>query len=536
MNLKIRLCFNDRIGIVADISNIVVAESLNIVSMEVVRKSDEAHVYMELEGAEHQDDSDKIVSILKKIEDLREIDFIDTLPHQERENRFRVLLDNISDGVVSIDREGKVTTINKVASRVYMCNADEIIGKSIKRIDLPQYAILKCLDGSILKNVKQTLITPCRRYQYISTCTPIRDSSGMVVGAVEIAKDMQELKRMAQTVSEPSQISFSDIIGNNPSIREAIAFSQKIAATDAPVAIRGGSGTGKELFACAIHTASHRLGCFVPINCAALPEPLLESELFGYSGGAFTGGKKEGKPGLFETAKDGTVFLDEIAEMSLASQAKLLRLIQEGAVRRIGGTREIPINARIITATNKNIERLVEEKAFRQDLYYRVNVLPIHIPPLKQRLEDIPVLVEHFLFQLTSKLGKKMPSFTPDAYEKMYRHDWPGNVRELKNVVDRATILCECDTIDSNCVLFSHEMGHHPLHTPPNLNSNHLSLKERVADLEQQIIVESLKQHKTVRNTARTLKISHPALLKKMRKYDIRTVTQVRTGNEVTAP
>jgi PAS domain S-box-containing protein len=536
LNLKIRLCFKDRIGIVADISNIVAAENLNIVSMEVIRKSDEAHVYMEMEGTENKDDSDKIVSILKNIEDLREVDFIDSLPQQEREDRFRVVLDNISDGVVSIDREGKVTTINKVASRVYMCKADEIIGKSIKTIDLPQYAILKCLNGSNLKNVKQTLIRPYRRYQYISTCRPIRDSSGMVVGAVEISKDMQEVKRMVQTVSDPSQISFSDIIGNNPAVREAIAFAQKIAATDAPVAIRGGSGTGKELFARAIHAASNRLGSFVPINCAALPEPLLESELFGYSGGAFTGGIKEGKPGLFETAKDGTVFLDEIAEMSLASQAKLLRLIQEGAVRRIGGTKEIPINARIITATNKNIERLVEEKAFRQDLYYRVNVLPIHIPPLNQRLDDIPVIVEHFLFQLTSKLGKKIPNFTPDAYEKMYRHDWPGNVRELKNVVDRAAILCECDAIDSNCVLFSHEMGHHPLHSSSSLNSNHQSLKERVADLEQQIIVESLKQHKSVRSTARTLKISHPALLKKMQKYDIRTITQVRTGNDVAAP
>jgi PAS domain S-box-containing protein len=536
LNLKIRLCFKDRIGIVADISNIIAAENLNIVSMEVIRKSDEAHVYMEMEGTENKDDSDKIVSILKNIEDLREVDFIDSLPQQEREDRFRVVLDNISDGVVSIDREGKVTTINKVASRVYMCKADEIIGKSIKTIDLPQYAILKCLNGSNLKNVKQTLIRPDRRYQYISTCRPIRDSSGMVVGAVEISKDMQEVKRMVQTVSDPSQISFSDIIGNNPAVREAIAFAQKIAATDAPVAIRGGSGTGKELFARAIHAASNRLGSFVPINCAALPEPLLESELFGYSGGAFTGGIKEGKPGLFETAKDGTVFLDEIAEMSLASQAKLLRLIQEGAVRRIGGTKEIPINARIITATNKNMERLVEEKAFRQDLYYRVNVLPIHIPPLNQRLDDIPVIVEHFLFQLTSKLGKKIPNFTPDAYEKMYRHDWPGNVRELKNVVERAAILCECDAIDSNCVLFSHEMGHHPLHSSSNLNSNHQSLKERVADLEQQIIVESLKQHKSVRSTARTLKISHPALLKKMQKYDIRTITQVRTGNDVAAP
>jgi PAS domain S-box-containing protein len=535
LNLKIRLCFRDRIGIVADISNIITANDLNIVFMEVVRKNDQAHVFAEVEGGQKFDDTNKLIDILKAIKDLQEIHFIDTLPQEEREDRFRVVLDNISDGVVSIDRKGEVTTINKVASRVYDCSADEIIGKSIKSIDLPQYAILKCLDGRSLKNVKQNLINPKGRYQYISTCRPIRDSSGMVVGAVEIAKDMQEVKQMAQTFSELSQISFSDIIGENSTIQEAIAFAQKIAVTDAPVSIRGGSGTGKELFARAIHTSSNRSGSFVPINCAALPDPLLESELFGYVGGAYTGGKKEGKPGLFETAKDGTVFLDEIAEMSLASQAKLLRLIQEGAVRRIGGSKEIPINARIVTATNKNLERLVEEKAFRQDLYYRVSVLPIHIPPLNQRLEDIPVLVEHFLFQLSTKLGEKMPALTARAYEKLKQHDWPGNIRELKNVVDRAAILCEGDLIDADCIFFSHEMGRHPIQATVNPPSDKSSLKERIADLEQEIIVETLKSAKTIRQTARSLKISHPALIKKMKKYDIKTVTRVTRGNNVAA-
>jgi PAS domain S-box-containing protein len=533
LNLKIRLCFQDRIGIVADISNILAANGLNIVFMEVVRRSVQAIVYVEVEGAGQFDDTRKLIEILQSIQDIQEIDFIDTLPQEAREDRFRVVLDNISDGVVSVDREGMVTTINKVASRVYECQAAEIIGKSIKQIDLPQYAILKCLDGRILKNVKQNLITPKGRYQYISTCRPIRDSSGLVVGAVEIAKDMQEVKRMAQTFSEPSQITFSDIIGKNAAVQEAIGFAQKIAATDAPVSIRGGSGTGKELFARAIHASSNRSGSFVPINCAALPDPLLESELFGYVGGTFTGGKKEGKPGLFETAKGGTVFLDEIADMSLASQAKLLRLIQEGAVRRIGGSKEIPINARIITATNKNLERLVEEKLFRQDLYYRISVLPIHIPPLNQRLDDIPVLVEHFLFQLSTKLGEKMPSLTTRAYEKLMQHDWPGNVRELKNVVDRAAILSECDIIDADCIYFSHEIGLYPIPAASKPSPDYTSLKKQVADLEQKIIVETLKSAKTVRQTARRLEISHPALLKKMRKYSIKTVTQVTQGDTV---
>ncbi len=530
MNLKIRLCFRDRIGIVADISKRIAENELNIVLMEVVRKDDEAHVYVDVEGGGRIEHNDLILNMLRSIPDLKEIDVIDTLPQEERENRFRVVLDNMSDGVLSIDKEGRVTTINKVASRVFMRKPADIIGKSIRSIELPQYAILKCLDGRSLKNVKQNLITRQGRYQYISTCRPIRDSSGTVVGAVEIAKDMHEVKRMAQTVSEPSQISFSDIIGKNPVVKAAISFAQKIAATDPPVSIRGASGTGKELFARAIHTASGRCGAFVPINCAALPDPLLESELFGYVGGAFTGGKKEGKPGLFETAKDGTVFLDEIAEMSLSSQAKLLRLIQEGAVRRIGGTKEMPIDARIITATNKNLERMVEEKRFRQDLYYRVSVLPIHIPPLKQRIEDIPLLVEHFLFQLASKLGAAMPTLSSGAFKKLMHHDWPGNIRELKNVVDRAAILCECESIDIDCILLSHEIGQHSAQPQNEWMASKASLKERIAEYEQQIIVDALKIDKTIRKTARALKISHPALIKKMRKYNIRTVTRVESS------
>ena len=527
MNAKMRLCYRDRIGIVAEISKNVADNGMNIVFMEVVRKRGNAIVYMEIEGQVQDDGFAPIIDSIKNTQGLQEINFIDTLPQEEREDRFRVVLDNISDGVVSIDREGKVTTINRVASRAYRCKPEEIIGRGIKNIDLPQYAILECLKGRSLKNVKQNLITSQGRYQYISTCRPIKDTSGMIVGAVEIAKDLQEIQQMCRTYSEPEQISFSDIIGKNPAIKAAIAFAQKIAATDAPVALRGASGTGKELFARAIHMASNRSGAFVPINCAALPDPLLESELFGYVGGAFTGGKSKGKAGLFETARDGTVFLDEIADMSMASQAKLLRLIQEGAVRRIGGTKEIAINTRIITATNKNLEQLVEEKAFRKDLYYRVSVLPIHIPPLSQRLDDIPFLVDHFLFQLTSKLGGTMPVLTRRAFEKLEQHHWPGNIRELKNVVQRAAILCEHGTIDVDSIVFSHEMGQNPPSMSDTSIPTHSSLKEQVANLEKRIIINTLKTAKTIRKCGRILKISHPALIKKMKKYNIQKVTRI---------
>ncbi|MBF0376264.1 MAG: sigma 54-interacting transcriptional regulator [Desulfamplus sp.] len=570
MNYKLKLCFNDRMGIVADISTILADSGFNIVSMEVDRKSNsktknsEAHVYTEIEDIEHKLDQNKLIHLFDTINNFLEIEFIDILPQEEKANRFKAVLDNMSDGVVSVDRNGIVTTINKVAADAFMCNSEDIIGKSVKILNMPQYEILNCLKGYKIDNVKQNLITSKGRYQYISTCKPIRDSSDKIIGAVEIAKEMQEIKKLAESLSiEADSINFSDIIGKSQIIKDAIAFAQKIAPTDITVSLYGPSGTGKELFAKAIHNASRSTGAYIPVNCAAFPEQLLESELFGYVGGSFTGGKKEGKIGLFEAASNGTIFLDEIAEMNLASQAKLLRLIQEKAVRRIGDSKEIPINTRIVTATNKNLEQLVKENRFREDLYYRINVIPINVPPLKQRKEDIPILVEHFLFQLFIRLGKKISFLTPSALEKLNSYNWPGNVRELKSVVERAAFLSSTNDsqgnlgINTDSILFNHELNsyHKSIENIVNNNPNNISiddkssspngkldinresypysssLKEQVAEFEKKMIIDILKLKKTIRKTASELKISHPALLKKMQKYDIRIDKIVTTGN-----
>lgn len=528
MNIKLKLLFKDRVGIVADISAIIAKRGLNIVSMEVERLHDKAHVYMESETGQQVSSKEDIFNILGEIPDLLEISLIDTLPHEERENRFRVVLDNISDGVISIDKRGKVTTINRMARKAFNLIDQELIGQDIKTLNLPNYSILECLRGKRFNNVKQNLLSETGRYQYFSTGRPIRDSSKRIIGAVEIAKDMQEIKMLAKSISEPSQISFSDIIGQSPAINEAISFAQKIAITDSIVSIRGASGTGKELLAHAIHTASNRSGPFVPISCAALPEQLLESELFGYVGGAFTGSRKEGKQGLFEIARDGTIFLDEISEMPLPSQAKILRVIQEKKIRRVGGSEEIPVDTRIITATNQNIEQLMDQKLFRQDLYYRINVLPIHIPPLEERIEDIPILVEHFLFQLASKLDKKTQSITSEALHKLGKHNWPGNVRELKNVIERAAILCDVDTIDVNYILFSHEIGKKKQVAKSLVLSDKLigqSLKESISEYEKEIVVEALGKSKSIRGTAKLLGMSHTALFKKLKKFNIKMET-----------
>lgn len=521
-NVKLQILFTDRVGIVANVATIMAEQAANIVSMEVDVEGDKAIVYVEAETDETVD-REKLLDCLMTISNFEKISVIQTLPQEKREKRFQVVLDSISDGILAIDEDGRVTIINRVAQEILNCDPREVTGANIRELNLTDTGILECLSGKTYLNVNRDLITERGRFQFLATGRLIRDSRERIVGAVEIMKDMREIKELANVVSQTLPVTFRDMIGVSPALRQVISFALKIARTDAIVAIRGESGTGKELFASAIHAESGRRGQFVPINCAALPESLLESELFGYVGGAFSGAKKEGKPGLFEFAQDGTLFLDEIAEMPLTLQAKMLRVLQERKVRRVGGTKEVPVNVRIITATNKNLERMVEEKLFREDLYYRINVFPIHIPPLRERTEDIPPLVEHFLFQINSKLDMNVQFLAPPALDKLCRHRWPGNVRELRNVIERASILSSSEQIDEDCIFFGSEigmtmkgikelaegvLGSDPL---PLLLDRH----------EKQIISEALGKSRSIRNVARLLGVSHTTLLNKMKKHGI---------------
>jgi len=334
---------------------------------------------------------------------------------------------------------------------------------------------------------------------------------------------MKEIKALAEAVSTPTQITFSDILGKSPSITSAVAFARQISRSNSVISIRGKSGTGKELFAKAIHHSSGLSGLFLPINCAALPEHLLESELFGYEPGAFTGADRHGKSGLFEKAKDGTIFLDEIAEMPLNSQAKLLRVLQERRVRRIGGTKEAPINARVITATSRNMEEMVNKGEFRDDLYYRINVLPIYLPALQERIEDISLLAEHFLFHLNYKLNKDSQPLSNDALKKLSGHSWPGNIRELRNVIERAAILADDSGIHSEHIMFSFEIGSRQETPIPSQlqESSTQSLKDIMQKYEKQIIRKALTRYPSIRQCARGLQLSHTALINKVKKYGL---------------
>ncbi len=530
-NIKLKLQVVDRVGAMAQVAAVLAENDLNIIFMEVEKSGAATFVYLDLESEAQALDPQAVFSALEAIPNILCAAAIRTMPQERREKRFQVVLDSISDGILSINEEGELTTINRVARKMLNCREEELIGRKLCDLKLPDTSLLTCLQGNTYRNIKRSLTRGSQRHQYLTTGRVIHDSHRRIVGAVEVLQDMKEIRELASAVAREPQVTFDDMVGQGPALRRAIAFAEKIAATDGIVSILGESGTGKELFASAIHVASSCRGPFIPVNCAALPENLLESELFGYVGGAFSGAKKEGRAGLFEAARGGTIFLDEIAEIPTLLQAKLLRIIQDGKLRRIGSNEEITVNTRVITATNRDLEQLVKQGGFREDLYYRINLFPVHIPPLRDRIEDIPLLAEHFLFQVDVRLGMQARQLTEGALTKLKSHRWPGNVRELRNVIERAAILSGSgsEQLSSDSIRFSFELGQSGNSTEGISGTEPLA--SQVERLERQIIAEALQSSPSKRQAAKRLGMSHTALLKKLKKYQPQVETKETSGN-----
>jgi transcriptional regulator of aroF, aroG, tyrA and aromatic amino acid transport len=521
-NLKFQLLFKDRIGIVFDIARLVTEQKLNIVTMEVEQSDGSAKISVEFEGKGQSLDPDELLALFSTLPGIDSLTSIQYLPRERRQHWFKTLFDGMSEGIISIDGDGNINTINSVACHILGQVYENIIGQHISELSPEDSILLECLEKRIPVSRRKSVITNTGRVEFYGSAKPITDSQGKFVGAVLLMQDLKEVKEMVDAVSAPLHVTFAEFIGESPTVTNLITFAKKIADTGATVSITGESGTGKELFAKAIHYESGRPGPFIPINCAALPETLIESELFGYVDGAFTGARKKGKPGLFEAAADGTIFLDEIGDMPLGPQAKILRVLQEGLVRRIGGFEEIPVNARVITATNKNLKDMMEEKRLREDLFYRINVLTIQIPPLRERLLDIPLLVEKFLLRFNVKLGKPNQTISQNALRKLMSHAWPGNVRELKNVVERASVLTDSNEIGVDFILLSHEMAQHTtkscIHTAAGTGQK---LKDCLAHHETNLLLSALNSAASIREAARNLGLSHTALIKKINKYHL---------------
>jgi len=447
-------------------------------------------------------------------------------------NQMMYLVDYSYEAICVIDTEGIVSVWNRSCENLYDIKREDIVGKHISEY-FPNAMGLKVLGTK--KPVKNALHRPRKDSYVIINAFPIY-IEGEFTGVVTTDRDVTEINNLAYDlekaneaiamleshIKEISGDNFKNIIGNSIKINNCIKVAKQIAKTETSILITGESGTGKELFARAIHDYSGRKGMFVPVNCSSIPSELFESEMFGYVEGAFTGARKKGKAGLFELANEGTIFLDEIGEMPLQMQSKLLRVLQERRLRRIGDEKSIPIDIRVISATNKNLAEMVDDKTFRDDLYYRLQVVNIELPPLRERQNDIILLARHFLTEMAEKNNRRIPELDRDVLEALRACTWKGNIRELKNVMEYIVVVCgedglaTLDTLPANMTMGSIKKAVDGAYIETDLN-------EAVKNLEINHISLALKECGGNRKKAALmLNIPRTTLYYKMDQYKIK--------------
>lgn len=419
-------------------------------------------------------------------------------------------LDAINDGIITFDNSGKITHANKVASHLLKMSNDKLLSCFINQIVTGRSIVDFLHSGHSIKHQEHIFAGKMPVHCLISIM-PIY-SGAAIAGGVLSLTDIRDIRTVVnEIVGMNGNTSFDSFIGESDAIVRIKQEAMKISQSDSTILIQGESGTGKEILARAIHSASSRgKSAFVAINCAAIPEMLLESELFGYEQGAFTGAKKGGKQGKFELADGGTLFLDEIGDMPLHLQVKLLRVLQERCFDRVGGERTVPLDIRIIAATNQELEEKVRLKEFRLDLYYRLNVIPVVIPPLRARHQDIHVLSKYFLSKYTLKLKKEILDFTTAALEILCNYAWPGNVRELENVVEYAV------NIESSNYIREISLPRRICEQSPLK----ITLKDKIRQFENNQITDGLNRYgwsaRGKEAAARELGISLPSLYRKL--------------------
>ena len=446
-----------------------------------------------------------------------------------------LLLESMAEGVFTLSRDGKVTRWNPAMERITGYKEDEALGKSCEMLSFN-----RCLDENCPGDVKKCGILRGRvvngkecvlRHKdgfdipVLKNARAIRSSDGSILGVVETLTDLSRLKRAEIQVEQASRLlgerhGFGNIIGKSHGMQRVFEWVEKAAASNATVLVQGDSGTGKEIVAGAVHFHSHRKDQpFVAVSCSALPESLLESELFGHVRGAFTGAVRD-RVGRFEEANGGTLFLDEVGEISPYIQVKLLRVLQEREFERLGETRTRTVDIRVIAATNRDLLERVREGAFREDLYYRLHVFPIHIPPLSRRREDIPLLAEHFIDQQNRKTGRRVRDLSHEALARLMDYPWPGNVRELENAVEHAFVLCPGARIELGHLPI--EIRHYGERSPEGPTLADPQERNRKAGITREILRQQLDACEWNKaEVARRLGISRTAVWKRMKKWGI---------------
>jgi PAS domain S-box-containing protein len=428
----------------------------------------------------------------------------------------RIIFDSISDGVFTVDKNCIITSFNKAAEEITGFRAGEALGKHCFEIFRTEVCNKRCALRDTLaehvpvENSRVTIITHDGREIPISVSTTIlKDDVGQILGAVEFFRDLSEVEHLRQRLEQENVV--ETLVSANPRVRRIIQMLPNIAESECNVLIHGPSGCGKELFAQAVHSLSpRRYGPYIKLNCAALPATLLESELFGYVKGAFTDAKRD-KPGLFAAANGGTLLLDEISEMDASLQVKLLRVLNNGEFQPLGSTRTLRTDARIIASTNAELKAAIQQGTFREDLYFRINVVSIELPPLRERPEDIPLLVEHFVGKLREKSHKPIHGASPGVLNLLRRYPFPGNVRELENAIEHAFVMCKGDLLEVE-------------HLPDDLTDESRVTNGFVYDRksEKEVIEEALHRHQGNRaSAAEELGMHRSTLWRKMKTYGI---------------
>ena len=434
------------------------------------------------------------------------------------EKHYRIILDSIADGVFTVDMNWKMTSFNKAAENITGIKKKEAIGRQCSKVFRANVCENGCILRHTIKTEKPVVNMPVHIIRADNKSIPIsvnttllRNDDGRVIGGVETFRDLSDVNKLRKVILK--QQSFDDIVSKNSKMIKLFSLLPQIAESNSTVLLEGATGTGKEIVTRAIHNNSkNRNGPFVAVNCGALPETLCESELFGYKAGAFTDAKKD-KPGRFAMAQNGTIFLDEISDISKAVQIRLLRVLEEKVYEPLGSTKPIKTNARVIAATHQDLEKRVEKKKFREDLYFRINVIKLALPTLSERKEDIPLLANHFIEQFNHLTGKKIVAMTREALAALMLYNWPGNVRELENAIEHAFVLCRGELI---------RLQHLPERFIPENDTMLVPTGLTLKEVERHAVHQALERNQWKRMaTARELGIDKNTLRRKIKRYGL---------------
>ena len=441
------------------------------------------------------------------------------------ENQTQIILDSIADGVFTVDADLKITSFNRAAEKITGVKKEEAIGSHCWEVFKASICEKRCALKETMKTGQQIVnqsifivnLEGDRIPISVSTAL-LKDGNDKVIGGVETFRDLSLVEELRKELS--GRHSFFDIISKNKEMQRLFDVLEQVSESNTTILLVGESGTGKELFAKAIHSLSPReKGPMITINCGSLPDTLLESEIFGYKEGAFTDAKKD-KPGRLALAEGGTLFLDEIGDISPALQVRLLRVLQDKIYEPLGSTKSEKADVRIVAATHKNLEELVEKGIFRQDLYYRINIVKLILPPLRERKEDIPLLADHFIRKFNRLAGKDIQGLSPEVLPVLMSHDFPGNIRELENIIEYATVVCKNSMIG---------IEHLPDHLRPKAGKMQTEGTGRNAqkslsmeEMEKSIIYEMLRKNKWNRKATALQMGIHPSTLwRKIKRFNI---------------